>query len=147
MNFMIQECIEKQIKINMNEEIKKELLKDFEFYYNQYVTLKKFIGMSMKNEFKLKYIKETLGYIDKIKEDNLIPLIQKVIPIYRLTLEKIIEFPIIENYYFSFISELQNNIMHKFIEQIEEIKLLKENEINLIKNMIISELYMKRKLN
>jgi hypothetical protein len=62
-------------------------------------------------------------------------------------LEKIIEFPIIENYYFSFISELQNNIMHKFIEQIEEIKLLKENEINLIKNMIISELYMKRKLN
>ena len=29
MNFMIQECIEKQIKINMNEEIKKELLKDF----------------------------------------------------------------------------------------------------------------------
>ena len=27
MNFMIQECIEKQIKINMNEEIKKELLK------------------------------------------------------------------------------------------------------------------------
>jgi hypothetical protein len=37
--------------------------------------------------------------------------------------------------------------MHKFIEQIEEIKLLKENEINLIKNMIISELYMKRKLN
>ncbi len=36
---MIQECIKKQIKRKMNEEIKKELLKDFEIYYNQYVTL------------------------------------------------------------------------------------------------------------
>lgn len=36
--------------------------------------------------------------------------------------------------------------MHKFIEQIEEINLLKENEINLIKNMIISELSYEEKI-
>ena len=32
----------KKIEINMNEEIKKEFLKDFEFYYNHYITLKNF---------------------------------------------------------------------------------------------------------
>ena len=34
----------KKIEINMNEEIKKEFLKDFEFYYNHYITLKNVLG-------------------------------------------------------------------------------------------------------
>lgn len=43
----------KKIEINMNEEIKKEFLKDFEFYYNHYVTLKNFLGKLRKMNIKI----------------------------------------------------------------------------------------------
>ena len=150
-SFMIQECIEKQITINMNENIEKELIKDFEFYYNQYQTLHKYFGNYEKNEYKLTYVKQSLDVNneikdnDEIKDDNKIPLIKQVILFYSLTLKNIIEFPIIEKYYINFISELKNQIIQKFIALIEEIKLINEKEINQIKNIILESFVCEEK--
>ena len=40
-------------EFNKNEEIKKEFLKDFEFYYNHYITLKNFLGKLRKMNIKI----------------------------------------------------------------------------------------------
>ena len=48
----------KKIEINMNEEIKKDFLKDFEFYYNHYVTLNNFLGKLRKMNIKIRLRQE-----------------------------------------------------------------------------------------
>ncbi len=148
-NFMIQECIEKQIKKNTNEKIEKEMLKDFKFYYNQYETLHKFFGNSDKNKYKLTYVKQSLDFNNDIKDNNIIPLIKLVIPFYTFIMKNTTEFPIIEKYYINFISELKNHIIQKFIIQIEEIKLLNEKEISQIKDKLLESIIIeeKRELN
>ena len=97
MNFMIQECIEKQIKRNINKKIEKELLKDFEFYYNQYETLHKYFGNKEKNNYKLTFIKQSLVFNNEFKDNNIIPLIKQAIPFCVSTLKNTTEFPLLKN--------------------------------------------------
>ncbi len=82
------------------------------------------------------FIKQSLVFNKEFKNNNIIPLIIQAIPFCVSTLKNTTEFHIIEKYYMNFVSELKNQIIQKFIIQIEEIKLLNENEISQIKDII-----------